>query len=144
MVKETVLTLQTYMASWEFSERTFSGKSSIIDGLLYTMFNTTSKNERKNYNIINQNRKDCRGVVELQVGEKIYRIERDSTKYVKKLKGEVTNEARTNLDFSGVDPVVGETVSLNGTTRNETDAHIRKRFGTVEDFPAHIYVQSAR
>ena len=114
--------------------KNFSGKSSIIDGLLYTMFNTTSKNERKNYNIINQNRKDCRGVVELQVGEKIYRIERDSTKYVKKLKGEITNEARTNLDFSGVDPVVGETVSLNGTTRNETDAHIRKRFGTVEDF----------
>ena len=114
--------------------KNFSGKSSIIDGLLYTMFNTTSKNERKNYNIINQNRKDCRGVVELQVGEKIYTIERDSTKYVKKLKGEVTNEARTNLDFSGVDPVVGETVSLNGTTRNETDAHIRKRFGTVEDF----------
>jgi DNA repair exonuclease SbcCD ATPase subunit/DNA repair exonuclease SbcCD nuclease subunit len=114
--------------------KNFSGKSSIIDGLLYTMFNTTSKNERKNYNIINQNRKDCRGTVELQVGEKVYRIERDSTKYVKKLKGEITNEARTNLDFSGVDPVVGETVSLNGTTRNETDAHIRKRFGTVEDF----------
>jgi len=114
--------------------KNFSGKSSIIDGLLYTMFNTTSKNERKNYNIINQNRKDCRGVVELQVGEKVYTIERDSTKYVKKLKGEVTNEARTNLDFSGVDPVAGETVSLNGTTRNETDAHIRKRFGTVEDF----------
>jgi len=114
--------------------KNFSGKSSIIDGLLYTMFNTTSKNERKNYNIINQNRKDCRGIVELQVGEKVYTIERDSTKYVKKLKGEVTNEARTNLDFSGVDPVVGEAVSLNGTTRNETDAHIRKRFGTVEDF----------
>ena len=114
--------------------KNYSGKSSIIDGMLYTMFNTTSKNERKNYNIINQNRNNCRGLVELQVGDKIYTIERDSTKYVKKLKGEVTNEARTNLDFSGVDPVIGETVSLNGTTRNETDAHIRKRFGTVEDF----------
>jgi len=114
--------------------KNFSGKSSIIDGLLYTMFNTTSKNERKNYNIINQNKKDCHGMVELQVGDKTYTIERRSEKYVKKLKGEVTNEARTNLDFSGVDPVVGETASLNGTTRNETDAHIRKRFGTVEDF----------
>ena len=114
--------------------KNFSGKSSIIDGLLYTMFNTTSKNERKNYNIINQNRKDCRGLVELQIGEKIYTIERDSTKYTKKLKGVVTNEARTNLDFSGTDPVLGETMSLNGTTRNETDAHIRKRFGTIEDF----------
>ena len=114
--------------------KNYSGKSSIIDGLLYTMFNTTSKNERKNYNIINQNKKDCYGTVELQVGEKKYTIERTSEKYVKKLKGEVTNEARTNLDFSGVDPEVGEVVSLNGTTRNETDAQIRKRFGTVEDF----------
>tara|TARA_R110002020_G_scaffold196776_1_gene397776 strand:- start:513 stop:2840 length:2328 start_codon:yes stop_codon:yes gene_type:complete len=114
--------------------KNFSGKSSIIDGLLYTMFNTTSKNERKNYNIINQNKKDCRGSVELQVGEKTYTIERTSEKYIKKLKGEVTNEARTNLDFTGFDPVVGEQTSLNGTTRNETDAHIRKRFGTAEDF----------
>ena len=114
--------------------KNYSGKSSIIDGLLYTMFNTTSKNERKNYNIINQNRKDCRGRVELQVGEKTYTIERSSEKYVKKLKGEVTNEARTNLEFSGLDPIMGEETSLNGTTRNETDAHIRKRFGTAEDF----------
>jgi DNA repair exonuclease SbcCD ATPase subunit/DNA repair exonuclease SbcCD nuclease subunit len=114
--------------------KNYSGKSSIIDGLLYTMFNTTSKNERKNYNIINQNRNDCRGIVELQAGDKKYIIERNSEKYVKKLKGEITNEARTNLDFSGVDPVSGDDVSLNGTTRTETDAHIRKRFGTVEDF----------
>jgi DNA repair exonuclease SbcCD ATPase subunit len=114
--------------------KNFSGKSSIIDGLLYTIFNTTSKNERKNYNIINQNRKDCRGVVELQVGDKTYTIERSSEKYVKKLKGEITHEARTFLNFSGLDPVTGEEISLNGTTRNETDAHIRKRFGTVEDF----------
>ena len=114
--------------------KNFSGKSSIIDGLLYTMFNTTSKNERKNYNIINQNKKDCRGMIELQIGDKTYTIERSSEKYVKKLKGEVTNEARTNLDFSGHDQSTGEDTSLNGTTRNETDAHIRKRFGTVEDF----------
>jgi len=114
--------------------KNYSGKSSIIDGMLYTMFNTTSKNERKNYNIINQNKKDCRGKIELQVGDKTYTIERRSEKYVKKLKGAVTNEARTFLEFSGTDPLMGDETSLNGTTRNETDAHIRKRFGTVEDF----------
>jgi len=114
--------------------KNFSGKSSIIDGFLYTMFNTTSKNERKNYNIINQHRKDCRGLVELQIGDKVYSIERTSEKYVKKLKGIVSNEAKTNLEFSGVDPDIGESVSLNGLSRIETDAQIRKRFGTVEDF----------
>ena len=114
--------------------KNFSGKSSIIDGLLYTMFNTTSKNERKNYNIINQHKKDCRGSVELQIGNKLYSIERTSEKYVKKLKGVVTNEAKTNLEFSGVDPDIGEPTSLNGLSRLETDAQIRKRFGTMEDF----------
>ena len=114
--------------------KNFSGKSSIIDSFLYTMFNTTSKNERKNYNVINQHAKNCRGKIEIQIGDKVYQIERSSEKYVKKLKGEVTNEARTFLSFSGLDPVVGEEISLNGTTRNETDAHIRKRFGTVDDF----------
>ena len=114
--------------------KNFSGKSSIVDGLLYTMFNTTSKNERKNFNIINQHKKNCRGYVELQIGDKTYTIERTSEKYIKKLKGETTNEARTSLDFSGHNPIIDEPFSLNGNTRNETDAHIRKRFGTVEDF----------
>jgi len=68
------------------------------------------------------------------VGDKIYTIERSSEKYIKKLKGAVTNEAKTNLDFSGLDPHMEEPTSLNGLSRVETDAHIRKRFGTVEDF----------
>ena len=109
--------------------KNYSGKSSVIDGMLYTMFNTTSKNERKNYNIINQNKKNCKGTLELQIGEKTYTIERKSEKYVKRLKGVETNEARTFLDFTQDDDL-----SLNGTTRNETDANIRKQFGTVEDF----------
>ena len=114
--------------------KNFSGKSSIIDGLLYTMFNTTSKNERKNYNIINQHAKDCRGLLELQIGDKKYTIERSSQKYVKKIKGVTSNEAKTNLEFSTFDEVTGEEVELNGLSRNGTDAHIRKHFGTIEDF----------
>ena len=35
--------------------KNFSGKSSIIDSILYTLYNSTSKNDRKNLNIINQN-----------------------------------------------------------------------------------------
>ena len=43
--------------------KNYSGKSSTIDSLLYTMFNSTSKNERKNLNIIYQNKEGCRGVL---------------------------------------------------------------------------------
>ena len=114
--------------------KNYSGKSSIIDGLLYTMFNTTSKNERKNLNIINQNKDSCKGSVEIMIGSKVYTIDRTSEKYTKKLKGEETLEAKTDLDFNVYDPVLDETTSLNGISRIQTDANIRKNMGTVEDF----------
>ena len=114
--------------------KNFSGKSSIIDGLLYTMFNSTSKNERKNLNVINQNKEDCVGSVEIEIGHKTYTIERESEKYVKRLKGEETLEAKTNVEFELHDPVSGDTTSQNGLTRNETDKNIRKVFGTLDDF----------
>jgi len=114
--------------------KNFSGKSSIIDAILYTLFNTTSKNERKNLNIINQHQESGNGRLEIEIGEKIYSVERSSEKYTKRLKGEETLEAKTNLNFEVYDCTTGETTSLNGITRNQTDANIRKRFGTVEDF----------
>ena len=71
--------------------KNFSGKSSIIDSMLYTLFNSTSKNERKNLNIINQNKSTGMGKVEISIGNKIYTVERSSEKYVRKLKGEETH-----------------------------------------------------
>ena len=114
--------------------KNFSGKSSIIDGVLWTLFNTTSKNERKNLNVINQNKDDCRGMVKIQIDDRIFTVERKAKKYTKRLKGEETLEAKTELNFEVFDPVMGETVSLNGLTRSLTDANIRKQFGTLEDF----------
>ena len=114
--------------------KNFSGKSSIIDSLLYTMYNTTSKHNRKNINIINQNKDDCRGYVEIDIGSKTYSIERTSQKYKKTLKGKTTTEAKTNVDFLVVDNATGQTKELNGVTRMDTDKNIRKIFGTIEDF----------
>ena len=114
--------------------KNFSGKSSIVDSLLYTLFNTTSKNNRKNLNIINQNKDYCRGYVEIDVGTKTYRIERVSTKYKKKLRGNVTDEAKTDLEFSVYDNALQEEKSLNGTSRIQTDKNIKKIFGTMDDF----------
>jgi DNA repair exonuclease SbcCD ATPase subunit/DNA repair exonuclease SbcCD nuclease subunit len=114
--------------------KNFSGKSSIIDAALYTLFNTTSKNERKNLNVINQNREIGKGTLTIESNNKTYTIERESKKYVKRLKGEETMEAKTDLNFEVYDPVTDETTSLNGTTRNQTDANIRKHFGTIDDF----------
>ena len=114
--------------------KNFSGKSSIIDSLLYTLYNTTSKRNRKNLNLINQNKENCRGYVEVGIGAKTYCIERTSTKYTKKLKGKQTLEAKTDVNFWFVDEITDEETSLNGITRSETDKNIRKVFGTIEDF----------
>ena len=114
--------------------KNFSGKSSIIDSMLYTLFNSTSKNERKNLNIVNQNKNCGSGKVKISIGNKKYTIQRTSEKYVKKLKGEETLEAKTDLDFECHDIATNETQSLNGLTRNETDKIVRKHFGTLEDF----------
>jgi len=114
--------------------KNFSGKSSIIDSLLYTLFNTTSKNNRKNLNLINQNEDHCRAMAQIDIGTKTYKIERSSKKYKKKLKGKVTDEAKTDVDFLVYDNATEVETSLNGITRMETDKNIRKVFGTIEDF----------
>tara|TARA_R110000824_G_scaffold160957_7_gene336019 strand:- start:7660 stop:10809 length:3150 start_codon:yes stop_codon:yes gene_type:complete len=114
--------------------KNFSGKSSIIDAVLWTLFNTTSKNERKNLNVINQNKESCRGKITIDVGHLTYTVERTAEKYTKRLKGEETLEAKTDLNFEVYDQVSGDTTSLNGLSRILTDANIRKHFGECEDF----------
>ena len=114
--------------------KNYSGKSSIVDSVLWTVFNSISKNVRKNVDIVNQNRDEASGCVEIQVDNKTYHILREAKKYTKKLHGEETVEAKTTLDFSVVDNTTGQKESLNGLDRNETDANIRKIFGTIDDF----------
>ena len=114
--------------------KNYSGKSSVVDSVLWTLFNTTSKNERKNVNVINQNKESSRGKLTIEVGHKTYTIERTAEKYIKKLKGEATEEAKTDLNFEVFDKTTGDTHSLNGLSRPQTDANIRKHFGTIDDF----------
>ena len=110
--------------------RNYSGKSSIIDSALFTLFNGTSKGERKNVHVVNQNKERAHGKMIIEVGNNTYQICRNINKYEKKLKGKKTIEAKVDLDFTRISD--GE--SLNGMTRNTTDGNIRKHFGTMEDF----------
>ena len=114
--------------------KNFSGKSSIIDSLLWVIYNSTSKHNRKNLNIINQTKDSGWGEVVIEIGNKTFTIYRKAEKYIKKLKGSETLEAKTEIDFKVYDAVTNEETSLNGITRNETDSNIRKMFGTLDDF----------
>ena len=114
--------------------RNFSGKSSIVDSLLFTIYNSISKNSRKNLNIINNDKTEGYGRVKLRRGNKVFTITRHSSKYLKRLKGDETVEAKTVVDFKYWDMTTEKEESLNGLTRADTDKNIMKYFGTMEDF----------
>lgn len=112
--------------------KNYSGKSSIVDTLLYSLYNTTSKSIRKSYNIINQNRESCFARAQIEIDGKDYFVERTSKKDIKKRTGEDTQSAITDLEFYSEDEM-GLT-GLNGTSRQDTDKNVRKYFGTHKDF----------
>ena len=105
--------------------KNYSGKSSIIDAALFGMFNTTSKGERKNVHIINQNQDKAKCRVEVGIGDDVYRIARNLER--------TKTSAKTTLDFSKTS--VGSKIeSKNGTSRTETDSIIQSTLGTYRDF----------
>jgi len=114
--------------------KNYSGKSSIIDSILYAIFNSSSKSVRKNVDLINQNKEHATGEVQFSIGDKVFTIKREGKKYIKRLHGKASIEAKTDLTFSVFDPATGETECLNGQTRNGTDANIRRYLGTLDDF----------
>lgn len=120
--------------------KNFSGKSSIIDSLLWTIFNSTSKSFRKNYDIINQNKKNGFGRVEMQIGERNFVIERRAFKEAKQTRTGIEEGAKTELDFGYYDPNESREIpqenkqNINGTGRPQTDKNVRRFFGTLDDF----------
>ena len=105
--------------------KNYSGKSSIIDAALFGMFNTTSKGERKNVHIINQNQEKAKCKIQVGIGDDVYKIARSLER--------TKTSAKTDLDFTKMSLGVNAE-SKNGTTRNETDANIQNTLGTYRDF----------
>ena len=105
--------------------KNYSGKSSIIDAALFGLFNTTSKGERKNVHIINQNQEKALCKLEVSVGDDLYKISRSLER--------TKTSAKTDLDFTKYALGV-HAESKNGETRNLTDENIRNTFGTLNDF----------
>jgi len=110
--------------------KNYSGKSSVIDSALFGLYNSTSKGNIKSVHLINQNKdKACIKMV-LETDKAQYQVTRNLNKWIKKVKGQESFEAKTDLDFTNLSD--GE--SNNGTTRNETDSNIRRVFGSMDDF----------
>ena len=105
--------------------KNYSGKSSIIDAALFGLFNDTSKGERKNVHIINQNQEKALCKLQVAVGDDVYKISRSIER--------TKSSAKTELDFTKMSLGI-HSESKNGETRNKTDEEIQKIFGTMSDF----------
>lgn len=120
--------------------KNFTGKSSIVDSFLWTVFNSTSKNIRKNVDIVNQNRAYGRGTVEIEIGQRTFVIDRNANKTTKTTKAGNVSSAETTVDFGffahGLHDKIPDDVkrNLNGESRPETDKEIRRLFGSLDDF----------
>ncbi len=107
-----------------------SGKSSIFDILLQSLFDKVSKDVPRNIDLVNDNKDSGKMSVELESAGTPFSIERtiERIHYGQRKLTEVKQWGKTTLDFSSVDE------SLNGVSRPETERAIRGVIGNFEDF----------
>tara|TARA_Y100000310_G_scaffold233177_1_gene236030 strand:+ start:15088 stop:18240 length:3153 start_codon:yes stop_codon:yes gene_type:complete len=109
------------------------GKSSIIDVILYGIFNNNSKNITKNLDIINTRKDSCNVALDLEVNKIKYHVSRTTTKFViGRRSNDEKKHARTDLNFYKIEN--NKKISLNGLQRFDTEKKIRSMFGTMDDF----------
>ena len=112
--------------------KNFSGKSSIIDSMLWVLFNNTTKSKRSLTDLINQNRDRAWGKIVIELDNRHYTIERSMERRYSK-SGEETSPS-SKVDFWVNDLATGELLSLNGETVSQTTKNIEKFFSSIEDF----------
>tara|TARA_Y100001938_G_scaffold146795_1_gene226523 strand:+ start:2067 stop:5219 length:3153 start_codon:yes stop_codon:yes gene_type:complete len=110
--------------------KNYSGKSSVIDSALYGIFGRTSKGEKKNVHLINQNKMAASIKMLVEADGQEYEVTRNLNKSSKTVKGKSVYTSSGDLNFhnntSGA--------SCNGDSIKDTDANIRKIFGSIDDF----------
>lgn len=112
-----------------------SGKSNLIDTILETCFDSTTKGVNKNIHLINDNKDVATMIADVTVNDQNYIIERsiERIKYGQRKFDETKEWGKTTVNFSKVDDD-GVAEPLVGTLRPETENNIRQRIGTFDDF----------
>lgn len=107
-----------------------SGKSSIFDIILQSLFDKVAKDVPRNIDLVNDNKDSGSMTVEFESGGRPFCIERtvERIHYGQRKLAETKQWGKTSLEFSSVDD------SLNGTSRPETERVIRGIIGNFEDF----------
>ena len=110
--------------------KNYSGKSSVIDSALYGVFGGTSKAEKKNVHLVNQNKTKATIRMVVEADGQDYQITRNLNKSYKTQRGKSVPVASGDLDFHNLTT----DSSCNGDSVKDTEANIRKIFGSIEDF----------
>lgn len=113
-----------------------SGKSSIFDVVLQSLFDKVSKDVPRNIDLINDNRDLATMLVEMTVGDESYVVERqiERIKYGQRKFSEAKEWGKTTLNLYRSTPEGKVEVNENGMSRPETERQIRRLIGSFEDF----------
>ena len=107
------------------------GKSSIPGTLVYGLFNSTDRGALKNVHVINSRKNFCKSSVDISVGSKLYRAERQTIKRVSR-KGVVS--APTHLNLYAIDQDGNIETDSTEEQRRETEKVLKNLVGSVDDF----------
>ena len=107
------------------------GKSSIPGSLVYGLFNSTDRGTLKNLHVINSRKNFCKATVDISVGSKWYRTERQTIKRVNR-KGVVS--APTHLNLYATDRAGNIETDSTEEQRRETEKVLKSLVGSVDDF----------
>ncbi len=112
-----------------------SGKSSIFDIVLESLFDKIAKEVPRNIDLVNDNKDIGSMFVEFESKGEKYEIDRkiERIHYGQRKLSETKQWGKTSLDLSRDREGLG-LGSLNGTSRPETEKTIRSIIGTFEDF----------
>lgn len=112
-----------------------SGKSNLIDIILETCFDATTKGVNKNIFLVNDNKELATAIAEIRANDEEYEIERqiEKIKYGQRNSDKVKEWGKTSVSFSIVDRD-GVKEPLVGISRPETEASIRQKLGSFDDF----------
>ena len=110
--------------------KNYSGKSSVIDSALYGVYGGTSKGEKKNVHLVNQNKSKASIRMVIEADGQEYQITRNLNKSFKTQRGKSVPVASGDLDFHNLTT----DSSCNGDSVKDTEANIRKIFGSIDDF----------
>jgi len=107
------------------------GKSSILDIILFVLFDKCSRGDRIDILNLRKTKFDCELI--FCIGNNTYRIFRNGAKYTKTIAGKKRTSVRIDVVFEQI-LSSGHVINLSGQDRNETNKKIREIIGTYDDF----------